>query len=258
MPRSCAPLPSAMPARYDAGNDARAAAHVDARGLGVPSGFAPRQIVRAGMAALLPRRWFLVRGRRNSQNVCLTFDDGPHPQQTPRVLDLLAKQHARATFFIIGQRAEEHPDLVKRILAEGHELGHHTFFHRKPELVAASALMSEVHRTSALIEQITGRRTRLFRPPNGKLTTSKLLHLWRAGQSVVLWNVDAKDYASRLPQDIADWFRARPLRGGDIVLMHDDMPHAAVVLPQLLSDTRTGGLNFVTVSEEIVQSGSVR
>src|SRR5262249_22133542 len=87
---------------------------------------------------------------------------------------------------------------------------------------------------------------RLFRPPHGKLTAGKLLRLWRGGQTVVLWNVDPKDFACRTGEELRAWFGRRPLQGGVVVLLHDDRPHAATALPGLIEATRKRGLRFTT------------
>src|SRR5204863_8624195 len=88
-----------------------------------------RQFIRAGFIATLPRRLLLARGPSGSASVCLTFDDGPHPHHTPRLLDLLKDQRVTATFFVIGRWAARYPELVRRIAAEGHLVGNHTFSH---------------------------------------------------------------------------------------------------------------------------------
>lgn len=205
-----------------------------------------RQLARAGLAVALPRRWYLVRGPRRSASVCLTFDDGPHPVHTPRILDALRSVGATATFFVVGERAERYPHLVRWIVAEGHALGHHSFTHSNPALTSAAQLLDEVRRTRAVLHGITGRAPVLFRPPNGKLTARKALGLWRAGQSVILWNVDPKDFSRGSADELRDWFRQRPLVGGDVVLLHDNQPHAAGAIPELVRATRARGLTFTT------------
>jgi peptidoglycan/xylan/chitin deacetylase (PgdA/CDA1 family) len=198
------------------------------------------------MAATLPRRLFLVRGPASGNAVCLTFDDGPHPEHTPRVLDVLKQARVPATFFLIGERAERHPDLVRRIAAEGHVLGHHTFTHGDPSRTSARQVREEVRRTGEVLVSLTGREPTLFRPPLGKVTAAKLFGLWRDGQTVVLWSVDPKDSARRSEEEVRDWFDRHPLQGGDIVLLHDDRPHAAAILPGLIERTRKRGLTFAT------------
>lgn len=208
-----------------------------------------RQLVRRALAAALPRRRFLVRVPADSGAVCLTFDDGPHPEHTPRLLDVLKRHGIPATFFVIGERVERCPDLVRRMAAEGHEVGHHTYSHPEPHLTSARQLLDEVSRTRDLLARLLGKAPTLFRPPRGKVTAAKLWRLWRAGQSVVLWNVEVRDHAFKAAEEIRAWFRDRPLRGGDVVLMHDDWPRAADVVPDLVQSIRGRGLRFAKVSE---------
>jgi glycosyltransferase involved in cell wall biosynthesis/peptidoglycan/xylan/chitin deacetylase (PgdA/CDA1 family) len=212
-----------------------------------PSRF--RQLVRRLLAATLPRRLLLVRGPVSSQSLCLTFDDGPHPEHTPRLLDVLREQGVRATFFVIGKQAEAHPDLVRRMAAEGHLVGHHSFSHSEPGRTPAAQLIAEVHQTRDLLAGLVGAPPRLFRPPHGKLTARKLWGLWRAGQAVVLWNADPKDFACAGPDDLRCWFQGHPPRGGDVVLMHDNWPYAYQVLPELVAECRRRGLGFATIDE---------
>jgi peptidoglycan/xylan/chitin deacetylase (PgdA/CDA1 family) len=201
------------------------------------------------MAATLPRQRFIVRGPSCTGNVCLTFDDGPHPQHTPRLLDVLKEHGAKATFFMIGRDVEAHPAIVRRALAEGHAVGGHSFTHGEPGATSAKQLVEEADRTERLFEQIIGRRSTLFRPPHGKLTAGKLLRLWRAGQRVVLWNLDPKDFTCRSAAELAGRFSARGLRGGDMVLLHDNVPHAAEILPEIIGSARRNGIEFATVTE---------
>ncbi|HEV3119839.1 MAG TPA: polysaccharide deacetylase family protein, partial [Gemmataceae bacterium] len=209
--------------------------------------WSPRQLLRRALAAILPRRWFLVHGPVASSAVYLTFDDGPHPEYTPPLLDMLRRAEVRATFFLIGQNAERYPELVKRIAAEGHAIGHHSFFHEKPEQTSAAQLLGELARTQELFAKILGKRSQLFRPPYGKLSTGKLWRLWRAGQTVVLWNVDPKDYAATSAEALRSWFRRERLQGGDVVLLHDNHAHAVQVLPEVIDNCRARGLTLSTL-----------
>jgi peptidoglycan/xylan/chitin deacetylase (PgdA/CDA1 family) len=206
-----------------------------------------RQFVKRTLQGLLPRSKFLVRGPVGSGEVSLTFDDGPHAEHTPRLLDVLAEQDVQATFFVVGQRAAEHPGLIQRMAAEGHLLGHHSYTHSEPRRTSAGQLLAEVQQCEQLLQDVTGKRSSVFRPPLGKLTGAKLWQLWRAGQSVVLWNVDPRDYACRDAQQCAEFFVEHPLTAGDLVLLHDVHPHAAHVLPDLIDSVRERGLQFVTV-----------
>jgi peptidoglycan-N-acetylglucosamine deacetylase len=201
------------------------------------------------MAASLPRRLFMTSGPRGVRSLALTFDDGPDPVHTPAVLERLRARGVRATFFVVGRRAEAHPALVSRIVDEGHELGHHSWTHGLPEETSALSLVSEARRTSALLERIAGRRPTFFRPPHGKLTPGKLLGLWGLGQTVVLWNRDPKDFASGAVEPIRRFFEEGPLEGGDIVLVHDSHPHIEPALGALFDRAARLGLGFSTPAE---------
>jgi peptidoglycan-N-acetylglucosamine deacetylase len=207
----------------------------------------PRQVLRRAAVGLLPRRVLVARGNPAAATVYLTFDDGPDPRHTPAVLDALARQGAVATFFVIGEKAQSHPDLVRRIVAEGHALGHHSFTHSEPTRTSASRLLSELRQTQELFGRAANRATRLFRPPHGRITASKLWRLWRAGFTTVLWNRDSKDYERDSVDDLAEWARARPLQAGDVLLMHDVNPRTPQVLGAIVESCRSRGLTAATV-----------
>jgi peptidoglycan/xylan/chitin deacetylase (PgdA/CDA1 family) len=208
-----------------------------------------KRLLKASVAAVVGPRRLMLHGPRREQTVCLTFDDGPDPIHTPPLLDLLHARQVRATFFLIGARAARCPDLVGRLVAEGHVIGNHSYWHRPPERTAAGALMDEVEQTAAVLAELIGENTPLFRPPFGKLTAWKLARLWALGQTVVLWNRDPKDFACASASVLSDWFRRQPLQGGDLVLLHDNYPHAVAALPELIDDVRGRGLEFATVAD---------
>jgi glycosyltransferase involved in cell wall biosynthesis/peptidoglycan/xylan/chitin deacetylase (PgdA/CDA1 family) len=210
--------------------------------------WAPRQLLRRSLAGVLPRCRYLIRGPARSDTVCLTFDDGPHPDHTPRLLDLLRRHGVTATFFVVGRQAERYPDLIRRMAGEGHAVGNHSYLHAHLADMSTREALAGVHRTQELLTRLTGAAPTLYRPPRGKLDPGKLLRLWCHGLTVVLWNVDPRDYVCRSAADMAAWFQRRPLRGGDVVLFHDRLPHAAAVLPDLIEASRARGLIFAPVS----------
>jgi teichuronic acid biosynthesis glycosyltransferase TuaC len=211
--------------------------------------FRLRQLIRKAMATLLPKRMFLVHGRRQADSVSLTFDDGPHPEYTPHLLDILKGHGVKASFFVVGRQAKLYPDLVRRIAAEGHDVANHSYFHSYMEQLSAGEAVQGILKTQKLLRQLAGNVPSVYRPPHGKLTLWKLLRLWWAGLSVILWNVDARDYAWEDAADLAEWIRRNPLHAGDIVLFHDRLPLAGQVLPELIETTRQRGLSFVPVSQ---------
>ena len=210
-----------------------------------------RQLARGVMSVALPRRLFMIHGPKAGNIVSLTFDDGPHPIYTPPLLDMLKSHGVRATFFLIGKNVREHPEIVRRIAAEGHVIGHHTYHHSKPGLMSPAQLMDEIRQTDALFSDILGRPVRLFRPPWGKLTAKKFLRLWRGGKTVVLWNVDPRDCDCGNADEVREKLKVTPLAAGDVLLMHDDQPYATAVLPEVIADAKSRGLTFGTPADWI-------
>jgi peptidoglycan-N-acetylglucosamine deacetylase len=206
-----------------------------------------RQLVRRGLSICLPRRVYLTHGPRYSRAVCLTFDDGPHPELTPRLLDLLAALGVPATFFLIGREAEKYPDLVRRIAAEGHSIGNHSYSHPVRASLSRQEAHEEVYRGSRALESIIGKPVSLYRPPRGAITAGDLWRFWRSGLTTVLWNVDPKDYSMQSGVEVRSWFQRCPFASGDIVLFHDIHPHALSALPDLISEARSRELRFTTV-----------
>lgn len=214
-----------------------------------------RQCARSAMAAVLPRSLFMTRGPSTSQALYLTFDDGPHPEHTPRLLDFMAKQSIKGTFFLVGEKAEQYPRIVERIVAEGHGIGNHTWSHVDPRTVSDSALVNEITKTNQLLSGITGIAPTFFRPPFGKLTWNKFWAVWRAGFTVTLWNVDTKDYSSNDAQATIQRMNFWQPAAGDVVLLHDVYPqiHATFELLLALIRSRQPSLQFRALSNSLTR-----
>lgn len=185
--------------------------------------------------------------------VALTFDDGPDPQQTPRILDLLAAHGARATFFVIGEHARRCPELVERMLAEGHAVGNHTYSHVSCHRLSAQALHLELKATDAVLEALgAGSQGGLFRPPFGEIRTMQVVHLLREGRRVVLWSRDSRDYRAAPAAAIAEL--GDTLAPRDVVLLHDRFPATLEALPRLLE--RLADRKLATLPLDPGDSGS--
>jgi|GEM_PF-5575357 len=182
-----------------------------------------------------------------AKRVYLTFDDGPDARWTPRILDILAQANVRATFFVVGRFALQQAALARRVAANGHELGNHTWSHRHPWMALSSTARKEVHDGAAAIADLIGRAPRFFRPPHGRLRRSMIEEAERGGQTLTLWNRSAVDWG---PLGSARGIARRLIaaQAGDIVLMHDggrgiNRPDELVkALPEFLSNLSRRGL----------------
>ncbi len=182
--------------------------------------------------------------------IALTFDDGPWPESTAQVLDILKKNNIKATFFEIGQNLKNYPDLAKRVVAEGHVLGNHTWHHWYHYMNPQAAAF-EIESTSDLIYQTTGVKTNLFRPPGGIMRNGVYDYAKNKKYATILWSADSIDYSRPpVPRLINNIMReAKP---GGIVLMHDgggNRSHTVEALPEIISEFRNQGYRFVTIPE---------
>jgi len=136
--------------------------------------------------------------------IALTFDDGPNPEFTPRLLDLLQGHQIKAAFFLVGKFAEEHPEIVKRLSSEGHIIGNHSWSHPNLAKIASARVRTELERTSQLLGQITGERVQIFRPPYGASNRGVLDIAREMGMIPVFWNAIGGDWEERSPAMIVD------------------------------------------------------
>lgn len=152
--------------------------------------------------------------------VYLTFDDGPDPQWTPRVLDILARAGATATFFVIGALARRTPELLRQTVADGHDIGNHTFGHRHPWTMSRAKARGQVRDGAAAIADILGSAPRFYRPPHGRNRDCMTQEARQLGELLVMWDRSATDWGSFGTADRIARRLAR-VQAGDVVLMHD-------------------------------------
>lgn len=176
----------------------------------------------AGVPLGAPLLTRLPPAAQGSEAVALTFDDGPHPDTTPRLLDILAEQNARATFFVVGERASRYPEIVARIAREKHTLGVHGLRHQAMVLQSARQIACDLSEAVRRIEDAAGRPLpqRLLRPPFGFKTWTLGRTAVRLGWTLVAWSLDPRDYDSIPPEILAARVRER-LAPRSIVLLHE-------------------------------------
>lgn len=176
------------------------------------------------------------------RSVVLSFDDGPNPISTPAILTALRARGVKATFFLIGERIERYPQLARRIVAEGHQVGNHSYSHPRMVLERPRAYSGEIDRTDRLIRSL-GYRDRIdFRPPYGQKLVVLPWLLARRHKLSVLWSVDSRDWTDRDAKAITDRV-IRDVRPGSIVLLHD-LPQTARALPGILAGLQQRGYGF--------------
>ena len=187
------------------------------------------------------------------KKIALTFDDGPHPEYTGEILDILKEYGIKATFFVIGENADLYPELIEREVAEGHEIGNHTVSHTSLLKADRAKMDAEVGSFSSLLEERFGYKTSLLRPPGGSYNEAVTAYAKENGYHIILWSVDTRDWAHTPASEI----RKNVIKNtsdGAIILFHDYVagksptPEALrSVIPELLAK----GYEFVTVSELI-------
>ena len=192
-----------------------------------------------------------------SDGVALTFDDGPHPQGTRAVLDLLERAGARATFFLVGEQVDRDAGLVRELVAAGHAVGIHGYRHTLLLRRSPRAVRGDVRRAVEVIESAAGIATTLYRPPYGVLSGPALLTVRRLGLRPLLWSRWGRDWEARAtPRSIAA--RAtRSLAAGDVILLHDSDRYSsadswrrtAAALPSVLDVVAESGLPLVVPSQ---------
>lgn len=180
----------------------------------------------------------------------MTFDDGPHPVHTPALLDWLKIHHIRATFFVLGKNAERYPQLLKRMVAEGHEVANHSWSHPNLRLISNTRMLQQVRRTHDLIHKITGRAPVAFRPPYGSLSAMQRRLIEKEfGYEVVLWTVDTLDWKHRTCSGVVDILRAE-VKNRSIVLAHDIHGRILPALDEMLPHWQQAGLQPVQRSDQ--------
>jgi peptidoglycan/xylan/chitin deacetylase (PgdA/CDA1 family) len=190
----------------------------------------------------------LMRGNPAKRQIALTFDDGPHPGYTLKLLDILKRYGAKATFFVVGEKAEQSPDLVKAELAAGHDIGNHTYHHVNLTKIPNDHVATEIKACGKVVQAITGHAPHLFRPPGGDYDRQVAEVAEALGYTMVLWTDDPGDYASPGSKVIESRVVDRIGNGG-IILMHDGVQQTLDILPQMLERLTQRGYQFVTIDQ---------
>lgn len=189
----------------------------------------------------------------SDNSVALTIDDGPHPLITSLMLDILRRRNTHATFFVVGEKVEECPELLRQLVEKGHEIGNHTYTHPRLGTLKDVDALAEIRAGALAIGRVSGKPTPLMRPPGGGFTLDVLRAATAANSTVVLWTHNTNDWLKPSPEVIAA-NALRDLRPGSIILMHQGGMESVRALPMILDGVEAKGLRVGTVGDLLRQS----
>ena len=199
----------------------------------------------------------VYRVQTKEQVIALTFDDGPHPVYTEKILKMLKDKGIRATFFLNGYQVKAHPALAKQIVLQGHEVGNHGYYHRDLTKLSPVEIYQDLAKSGQLIKRVTGKEVEYFRPMGGKLNRDIVSSAQQLGIKIVLWSVDPKDWDMKNPASVIEQTMVSESESGDIVLLHDGGGHQETMmkaLDRVIQRLQKKGFRFVTVSELLANS----
>lgn len=190
------------------------------------------------------------------KKIALTFDDGPDKIITPQLLDILKEKEVPATFFVVGAQVSYFPQLAKRMVEEGHTIANHTWDHPELSKLYSDEVIQQITSTNEIIEEITGVKATLFRPPYGDYTLADSLTFKKLGFKNIMWSVDTLDWSGKSADEILSIVHEDKSPGG-IVLQHNfqsnKLQGTVDALPQMIEELRADGYEFVTIDNLLVK-----
>lgn len=209
----------------------------------------------------------IVRRGANCPRIALTFDDGPNPEFTSDILDILKDKQVKAAFFMVGRHVEKYPDVAKRVFNEGHDIGNHTYTHRNLVPAARKTIIKEIDQTDEVMIRVLGIKTRLFRPPRGIIPNAARKLIVEMGYKIILWTVSAKDWRGSSPKTIARRVK-RHINPGGVILFHDsgslirsegaERGNTVAALPLVIDDLRRIGYEIVPLTQMLSELDHIK
>jgi peptidoglycan/xylan/chitin deacetylase (PgdA/CDA1 family) len=197
---------------------------------------------------------FLLNGDPSKREVALTFDDAPDAKFSPQVLDVLKAAKVKATFFIIGNRAEAHPDIMKRIVDEGHAIGNHSYSHANLPKLPDAEFRNQIQKTDTIIQRFTGHISNIVRPPYGNINEPQIQWLTSQNKKIINWNVDSLDWKGLNAEQVMTNVLGH-VQPGSIILQHaaggtnEDLSGTVTALPKIINQLQADGVKLVTIPE---------
>ena len=208
-----------------------------------------KKYIKHIISFFIPKKMVMWRGRSHSNKIALTFDDGPNPEFTPDVLRILKEKNVRATFFLIGKEISKHRELAKRIIDENHSVGAHTYSHYKFGSLSYENRKNEIVNGREVISNELGKKCSIFRPPQGSMSFRQLFYCIKEGLSTILWSVNSGDYEFKGAKYILNNVIGNDLKGGDVLLFHDDNQFTLEALPKIVEYFQDRDFEFATIEE---------
>lgn len=202
-----------------------------------------KSILKTILYFFMPGKLILGRVSNNDKKIALTFDDGPHFNNTRKLLDILRSHGVSATFFVSGVEAEKYPDLINEIKRDGHEVGNHSYSHDKMSKIGFKKYKIGVERTSSLIGGSS-----FFRPPFGEISLSLLRFILCSDLKYIGWTIDSNDSHIKDKGKLIESMKSRNIKEGDIILFHEDYISTIDAMHGIISDLKARGFSPVKVS----------
>lgn len=199
--------------------------------------------IKNSFKKIVSNRYLLFKGKARNNMIALTFDDGPHEKYTIDVLKVLKNKNVKATFFVIGGEAEKNPELIRLMVHNGHEVANHSYEHIK------NGTIKDIKKCEYVIRDITGGSPRLFRPPWGRITVSRLAYTFSHRIKTILWSFDSMDDKLKTARELTEYVKRSEIIPGEVLLFHEDYKHTLEALPDIVDDLKRRGFAFGTVSE---------
>lgn len=213
--------------------------------------------------AIIVRKETFYRAKTPEKVVALTFDDGPSPLWTPRILIALKQAGVKGTFFMLGEHVEKYPEVARQVAAEGHDIGIHSYRHNSYIYYTKYELENDLKNTEAIIKKVTGLDTKLFRPPKAWLSKREKKKIKEFGYKIILWSLNSKDWVNFDDKYIVNYL-VKNVRPGDIILFHDSggvfgteggsRKETVLAIPRLVEKLKEKGYRCISVTELLEMS----
>jgi len=209
-----------------------------------------RSFIKHVFCLLFPQKLIIKGKPSEAKRIALTFDDGPHPVHSEKILNALEQANVKATFFLSGKSVEKYPEIVKKMYDQGHQVSNHGYWHVNAPTISKDKYVGGVLHTQSQIDEITNHRnSRQFRPPYGSINIQCLIALLRKNYQFVFWSFDSRDSFIRDKHKLIHYIQKHETKAGEVILFHEDYLHTTEALPQIIDIYLKRGFELSTVND---------